>query len=469
MDELPATLTEAAAALAAGRISSLELTTACLARARRANPRLNCFLRIDEEAARAAARGADAARARGTVVGALHGVPIALKDMFYDPPAPTSAGSGFLASHRATTAATVVERLRRAGAINLGALNMTEFALGPTGHNRVHGDCHNPWDPARIAGGSSSGAGAAVAARLAYGALGSDTGGSIRGPASVNGVVGLKPTYGLVPRTGAMPLSWSCDHVGPLARTAADLAHLLGAIAGHDPADPSTRRTPPPDFLARLEAGVAGLRIGVPRRHYFEDVDGDVAAALETALAELASAGAILVPVEAPAPALLTELGRVLVYAEAAAAHAGFLRAHPESYAPQVRARIETGFAIPAPTYLAAAQLRPRHLREFVAGVYARCDVLATPTLAVAVPTLAATDVGGGESMWTVIAALVRCVAPFNYLGVPALSLPAGFDAAGMPVGLQLVGPPFSEARLLRVAAAFQRCTDWHARRPPDG
>lgn len=467
MDALPTTLVGAAAAIAAGRVSSVELTRDCLARTRRANPRLNCFLRIDEDAALAAARDADASRARGAPLGALHGVPIALKDMLYDPPKPTTGGSGFLAGHRAAVTATVVSRLRAAGAINLGALNMTEFALGPTGHNRVHGDCHNPWDPARIPGGSSSGAGAAVAARLVYGALGSDTGGSVRGPASVNGVLGLKPTYGLVSRNGAMPLSWSCDHVGPLARTAEDIACLLGIIAGHDPADPTTRRAPPPDYAARLATGVAGLRIGVPRRHYFDAVDADVGRALEAALAALAGAGATLVPVDAPAPELLTELGRVLVYAEAAAAHAGFLRAHPEAYSPQVRTRIETGFAIPAPTYLAAAQLRPRYLREFVAGVYGGCDVLATPTLAVAVPTLAATDVGGGESMWAVIAQLVRCVAPFNYLGLPALSMPAGFDAAGMPVGLQLVGPPFAESRLLRVAAAFERVTDWHERAPP--
>jgi aspartyl-tRNA(Asn)/glutamyl-tRNA(Gln) amidotransferase subunit A len=467
MGARPATLREAAGAIAAGTVSSVELVADCLARARRENPRLHCFLRLDDDDALAAARAADAARATGRPLGALHGVPIALKDMFYDPPRPTSGGSAFLAGHRGARTATVVERLRAAGAINLGALNMTEFALGPTGHNQTHGDCRNPWDPSRIAGGSSSGAGAAVAARLAYGAVGSDTGGSVRGPASVNGVLGLKPTYGLVPRTGAMPLSWSCDHVGPLARTAGDLACLLGAIAGPDPGDPTTRREAPPDYLAGLAGGIRGLRIGIPRRYYFEDVAADVGAALEAALAVLAAAGAELVPVDAPDPATATELGRVLVYAEAAAAHAGFMQSRPEAYSGQVRARIATGYAIPAPTYLAALQLRTRYLGEFVAAVFGACEAMLTPTLAIAVPTLAATDVGGGESMWAVIASLVRCVAPFNYLGVPALSVPAGFDAAGMPVGMQLVGPPFAERRLLRVAEAYQRATDWHERVPP--
>jgi aspartyl-tRNA(Asn)/glutamyl-tRNA(Gln) amidotransferase subunit A len=204
----------------------------------------------------------------------------------------------------------------------------------------------------------------------------------------------------------------------------------------------------------------------VPRQHYF-DVDGVVGATLEAALATFAAEGATLVPVDAPPPALLSELGRVLVYAEAAAAHAGFLRDNAQDYSPQVRARIATGFAIPAPTYLAALQARPLRLREFVAATLDGCDALLVPTLTVGVPTLAATDVGSGDSMWAVIASLVRTVAPFNYLGLPALSVPVGFDPNGMPVGLQLVGRPFAEARLLRIAAAYQRATDWHERLPP--
>ncbi len=467
MNDAPDTLVSAAAALAAGRVSSIELTRDCLERVARLNGTLNCFLRVEEEAALAAAAAADAARAAGRRLGPLHGVPIALKDMFYDPARETGSGSQVRAGFHGMRVATVSARLAAAGAVNLGALNMTEFALGPTGHNVHHGACRNPWNPDYIAGGSSSGAGAAVAARLAYGTLGSDTGGSIRGPAAVNGVLGLKPTYGRVSRAGAMPLSWSCDHIGPLARTAADLARLLGVIAGQDPADPTASRRPVPDYEAALDTGVVGLRIGIPGNFYFDGVDADVQRRLDAALATLAAAGAVLVPVEVPDPKSLGELSRAIVYPEAAAAHAHWLRSRPGDYSPQVHARLASGVAIPAPLYLEALQLRPRLLAGFVDSVYARCDVLATPTLALRVPTLAATDVGGGEAMWAVIAALVRCVAPFNYLGVPALSVPVGPDANGLPVGLQLVGRPFAEALLLRVAAAYQRDSDWHEHAPP--
>ena len=462
-----ATLTEAAAALARGELSSEELTRDCLARAHRLNPALNCFLRIEDEAALAAARRADAARACGHPLGVLHGVPIAVKDMFYDPARETSSGSEIRRGFHGAATATALARLRGAGAIVLGALNMTEFALGPTGHNPFYGACRNPWNPAHIAGGSSSGSGAAVAARIAFGTLGSDTGGSIRLPAAANGILGLKPTYGRVPRTGAMPLSWSIDHLGPLARTAADLARLLGVIAGHDPADPSSSRRAVPDYEAGLGAGVAGLRLGVPGNFFFDGVEPAVAAALEAALAALEAAGARRVAVTVPAAEHLTELGRTVVYTEAAALHGHWLRTRPQDYSPQVRARVATGVGIPAAAYAEALQLRALLLRRVCAEVFDACDVLVTPALAIDVPTLAATDVGGGASMWSTIAQLLQCVAPFNYLGVPALSVPAGFTPRGLPVGLQLVGRPFAEATLLRVAAAYQRLTDWHERLPP--
>jgi aspartyl-tRNA(Asn)/glutamyl-tRNA(Gln) amidotransferase subunit A len=467
IDPARATLVEAAAALARGAVSSEELTRACLARAHRLNPTLNCFLRIEDEAALAAARRADRARAEGHPLGLLHGVPIAVKDMFYDAAGETSSGSSIRRGFRSTTTATALARLRAAGAVVLGALNMTEFALGPTGHNPFYGACRNPWNPAHIAGGSSSGSGAAVAARIAFGTLGSDTGGSIRLPAAVNGILGIKPTYGRVPRTGAMPLSWSIDHVGPLARTAADLARLLGVVAGQDPADPSASRRAVPDYEASLGRGVKGLRLGVPANFFFDDVEPGVQRVLEAALATLEAAGARRVAVAVPAAEHLTELGRTVVYTEAAALHGHWLRTRPLDYSPQVRARVATGVAIPAAAYAEALQLRALLLRSFCEAVYGACDVLVTPALAIDVPTLAATDVGGGASMWSTIAQLLKCVAPFNYLGVPALSLPVGFTASGLPVGLQLVGRPFAEATLLGVAAAYQRFTDWHDRVPP--
>jgi aspartyl-tRNA(Asn)/glutamyl-tRNA(Gln) amidotransferase subunit A len=469
LDPTHATLVDVAAAIVRGEVSSVELTRACLERAHLLDRELNCFIRIEDDAALREAARADAARADGEPMGLLHGVPLAVKDIFYDPERETSSGSRVRAGFRATTRATVLTRLSAAGAVNLGALNMTEFALGPTGHNAFHGACRNPWNPAYIAGGSSSGAGAAVAARIVFGTLGSDTGGSIRLPATANGVAGLKATYGRVSRAGAMPLSWSTDHVGPLARTARDLARLLTVIAGTDAADPRSSARPVPDYEKMLDGSIKDLRIGIPSNYYFDGVDRDVGRLLEAALQVLVGLGARLVEVAVPAPEHLTELSRAIVYSEAAALHGHWLRTRPQDYSPQVRARAATGIAIPAATYLEALQLRPMLLRSFVTEVYAACDVLATPTLAVPLPTVAETDVGASAGMWQAIAQLVRCTAPFNYLGVPALSVPVGFTARGLPAGLQLVGRPFAENQLLRVAAAYQSETDWHERVPSFG
>jgi aspartyl-tRNA(Asn)/glutamyl-tRNA(Gln) amidotransferase subunit A len=386
--------------------------------------------------------------------------------MYYDANRVTNCGSRVRQGWRPGETGSILARVHAAGAVNLGALNMTEFALGPTGHNAFYGACRNPWNLAHIAGGSSSGSGASVAARLAFGALGSDTGGSIRLPAAANGVVGMKATYGRVTRAGAMPLSPWMDHLGPLTRTARDAARLLRVLAGHDPADPTTSRRPVPDYEAQIEQGIEGLRIGVPTNYYWNGATPDVRATLEAALRALENCGARRVELEVPAPEHLTELSRVVVYSEAAALHGHWLRTQPEDYSPQVRARAATGAAIPAAAYLEALQLRPLLLRRFVEHVYARCDVLFTPTLVIPVPTLAETDVGGSAAMWDVIARLVQCTAPFNYLGVPALAVPAGFAGNGLPVSFQLVGRPFAEGVLLRAAAAYEAVTDWHERVP---
>jgi len=450
------TLEEAALAVSQGRVSSVELVRQTIGRIEQLNPRLNCFLRVDADIALEEARRADDARSRGLPLGPLHGVPIALKDMFYDPVRQTTSGSRLRAGFVAHSTATVVSRLRRAGAINVGALHMTEFALGPTGHNAHHGPCRNAWNPDYISGGSSSGSGTAVAAGLVFGALGSDTGGSVRVPAAANGVLGLKPTYGRVPRTAMMNLSWSTDHVGPIARNARDLALIYAAIAGHDPLDATSSHRPVGNPTDELSRGVQGLRIGIPTHYYFEAVDADVNVRLQSALADLATAGAILVPVSVPEPAALADLSRMIVYAEAAALHGAWLRTRADEYSPQVRARILTGLALPAPLYLEALQLRAGLLRRFVEQVFSECDVMATPTLAPRVPTIEETDVGAGASMWQLLARLVRCTAPFNYLGVPALAVPTGPDANGLPTSLQLVARPFAENRLLTVAAALE-------------
>lgn len=466
MDAVHSTVAGAAGAIARGEVSSVELTRALLERAHRLNATLNCFIRLEDDLALAEAAAADAARAQGRTLGPLHGVPFAAKDMFYDPQRVTSCGSRVRAGYRPAATATVLARLRAAGAVNLGATNMTEFALGPTGHNAWYGACRNPWNPAHVAGGSSSGSGAAVAARLACAALGSDTGGSIRLPAAANGVLGLKATYGRISRAGAMPLSSSMDHVGPFTRTARDCARVLQVLAGYDPADPTASRRDVPDYEASLGQDVAGLRVGVPRNHFFAAATPDVRAALDAALRELEGLGLRVVELEVEHAEHMTELSRAVVYSEAAALHGHWLRTRADDYSPQVRARAATGLAIPAASYLEALHLRPLLLRRYVERVHSQCDVLFTPTLPIPVPTIAETDVGGSSAMWETIAKMVPCTAPFNYLGVPALSVPAGFTANGLPASFQLVARPFAEAQLLRVAAAYQGVTDWHVREP---
>ncbi len=459
-------LTQIAADLASGAISSVELTQAALARAAQAQSALNCFIAIEPEAALAAAATADRARAQGARLGPLHGVPLAHKDMYYTAGRVTDCGSRVRRGFVPAVTASVIDRMNAAGAVTLGRLNMTEFALGPTGHNAWWGDCRNPWNTAHIAAGSSSGSGAAVAARVAFASLGSDTGGSTRLPACVNGLVGLKPTYSLISRFGSMELAFSVDTPGPLARTAADLAILLGVIAGHDPRDPTSSSRAVPNYTAGLTTELRGVRIGVPKQYFFDHVTADVGAALDEALTVFRAQGATIVEAEVPYAAHLSELSRALVYPEATALHLHELQHRPLEFSPQVRVRASTGLAIPAATYLAAQQVRATVLQAFVERSLGNCDVLFAPTLSIPVPTLEETGVGGGEAMWRVIAKLVHCTAPFNYLGVPALSVPAGFAANRLPVGFQLVGRPFAEARLLAVAHAYQCATDWHERAP---
>lgn len=467
-------LLQAAARLREGRLTSAALTESLLARADWAQARTNCFLRLDAAAARHAAALADerlaAARAAGRDPAAtepLLGVPLAHKDMFVGTGSAAGAAGGALPScgsrvreggaALATGSATVLARLEAAGAHALGALNMAEFALGATGHNAAFGDCRNAWQPAHVSGGSSSGSGAAVACGATAASLGSDTGGSVRIPAAANGVLGLKPTYGLLPRTGSMKLSPSIDTLGPIARSAADLAALLQFIAGADGHDALAAQRMPPDYAAALGRGIEGLRIGLPREHFFAVATPEVRAAMERCLALLEGEGARVIEVDVPDAAPLAELSRAVVYAEATAMHAPQLRAQAARYTPQVRLRASTGLAIPGAAYLEALRLRPLLLARFVREVFGRCDLLFTPTLPIPVPRRDETDVGAGSGLWEILSKLVHCTAPFNYLGLPAIAVPAGLDARGLPLSAQFVGRPFAEATLLRVAAAQQR------------
>ena len=456
-------LCEAVDGLREGRLQSAELVREAIARARLAQLRHNCFVQIDAEGAMAAAEMADAllqgcAREGVRPPGALLGVPLAHKDMFEREGRPTSCASKVREPRAARGSATVISRLDLAGAVDLGTLNMAEFALGATGHNATMGDCRNAWDPQFISGGSSSGSAVAVASGAVFASLGSDTGGSVRIPASANGVIGLKPTYGLIPRTGSMKLSPSIDVIGPMARSARDIALLLEVLAGADGLDACSSSRPRPRYTQQISRGVEGLRIGVPRNYFPVGVAPSIRSAMEASLGLLERAGATLVPLDVPQEvAAMAELSRAVVYAEATALHAAGLRNMGSRYTPQVRLRASTGLGIPAPVYLEALQWRLPVLRRFVEQVFSRCDVLQTPTIPIPVPRRDETDVGAGPALWELLAQLVRCTAPFNYLGLPAISVPAGLDSRGLPIGAQYVARPFAETVLLRVAAVQQR------------
>jgi aspartyl-tRNA(Asn)/glutamyl-tRNA(Gln) amidotransferase subunit A len=459
-------LAQAAGALRTHRISSVELTRACLARAEAANPQLNCFLAIEADSALAAAQRADDALACGDACGLLHGVPLAHKDMFYRAGKVTTGGTKIRRDFVPHKDSTIAKRLDAAGAVWLGALNMSEFAANPAGHNVHYGHCRNPWDPESITGGSSSGSAAAVGARACFGSIGSDTGGSIRVPAAVCGVVGLKPTYGLVSRHGALPRSWSLDCVGPLARTVEDCALLTQAIAGRDPLDPTSADLPVPDYVAGLRGGIEKLRIGVPANFFFDDVHPSVHTQLDSALQVLQRLGAECVKVVVPDQERLFTISDAVVKSEAATLHGRWIRERPQDYSLFVRSRIEAGFHIPATRYLEAVALRARILADFVARAFEHADVLFTPVLPIEVPKLAATEVGTPADVQRVIVALTRCTRNVNFLGLPALCVPCGFSSNGMPVGFQLIGRPFSEATLFRTGHAYESATDWHLRLP---
>ena len=460
------TLVEAATAIRRRKISSVELTRACIDQAKAVQPKLNCFIALEEEDALKAARKADQALKRSTRVGLLHGVPLAHKDMYYRAGKVSTCGSKILKDYRPAVTATVVERLADAGAVWLGSLNMAEFAANPTGHNDHWGHCRNPWNPLHMTGGSSSGSASAVGARACFGSLGSDTGGSVRLPAAACGVVGLKPTNGLVSRYGVMPRSWSQDTVGPLTRTVADCARIMRVIAGPDPRDTTCDATPAPNYEQGLQDRIKGLIIGVPANHYYDGIDEDVRRAMDASLKVLASLGARIVPVTVPDPARIFLLSNIVTISEAAAVHSRWMRERPQDYSMYVRTRVEPGYHIAAPTYLEALNLRTHFLDEFLRTVFSQVDLVHAPVIGITVPTIAETEPQAAGDVLGLVARITRNTRPTNYLGLPALSVPAGFSANGLPVAFQLMGRPFSEALILRAAHHYQRETDWHARAP---
>jgi aspartyl-tRNA(Asn)/glutamyl-tRNA(Gln) amidotransferase subunit A len=471
-DPTALTLRAAAASIARGELRAEALVEACLDRIERLQPKLNCFIRVTADAAREQARAADRAVKAGQRLGPLHGVPLAHKDMFYRAGEVCSCGSkiraGFVPDHTAT----VLARFDAAGAVELGRLNLAEFALGPTGHNDHFGRCRNPWNPEHITGGSSSGSGAAVAAGLAFGALGSDTGGSVRLPAAVCGIAGIKPTLGRVSRYGAMPLSQSLDCIGVLARSVGDCARLLSVIAGADDRDGMSSRQPVEDYERGLEdaagsGALAGVTIGVPDRYYYDGIDPEVAELLAASRALLEKRGARIVDVPVGDHGMINDLAGAVVMAEGAALHLPWLRERPQDYSPQVRARLLAGVGLPATLYLQALQARSRLLDEVLRETFAKCDALHIPVLKRPVPTAAETDVGGSPAMAGVLAQIVADTRPINYLGLPGLSVPIGFTRNGLPQAMQLVGRPFREHLLFRVGAAYEAAAARRGERPP--
>ena len=436
------------------RVSPVEIVEALLDRIERYDGYLRSYLTVCADEALAGARRAERAILRGARRGPLHGIPISHKDISWTKGVRTTAHSRALVDFVPAEDATHVRRLREAGMILLGKTSTTEFANGGMD---LRGYTPNPWNPTRYTGGSSAGSASALAAGLAVAATGSDTGGSIRVPSSFCGIVGLKPTYGRVSRYGVIPLSWTLDNAGPMARTVRDCALLLQAMAGPDPRDPASARVAVPDFTAGLGRGVRGLVLGVPQQHYYEGLEPDVDRVVRAALRTLEALGARLEPVDLPHAGELEPAYSVLIAVEAFALHAGRLRRQWALYGERSRRRIATGVLYTAAEYQQALQIR-RVWTEEVNAVLGRVNALVTPTLPYPAFTLEVQQAGPPDSSWG--------TRQFNLSGHPALSVPCGFTADGLPVGLQIAGRAFDEATLFRIAHAYEAATDWHRRRP---
>ena len=452
-----ATIAELGARYRKRDLSPVEVTQALLARIEKLDPILNAFVTLTADSALAEARSAEEALRRGDARPLL-GIPVAHKDIYLTRGVRTTGGSALLADWIPDEDATCVQRWRAAGTVQLGKLITHEFAFGLQFPGHRFPPAKNPWSLDHIPGGSSSGSGAALAAGLVTGATGSDTGGSIRGPAAFCGIVGLKPTYGRSSRAGVLTLSWTLDHTGPMARTVRDCAFLLQPLAGYDPADPASSRAPVDDYVAPLGRDIRGLKIGVPRAYFLEEVDAEVARAFEDALETLRRLGAEVRDVQIPSLRGAHSFLLILM-AEAYAYHERDIREHPELYGEVLRERILAGALVSASEYTQAQRIRAEICRE-TAEVLKTVDVLASPTaLKPATPFVQAFD--------PEFAFPKSNMAPFNLTGLPTLALPCGFSASGLPVSIQLSGRPFEEATVLRAGHAYEQATTWHTRRPP--
>jgi len=463
MEELTyLTLSEASQLLARKEISPVELTRACLERIDRIDPLINSFITIVPWIAMEQARRAEAELLNGERRGPLHGIPMALKDLYETAGIQTTAGSRHFSDYVPDKDGVVVQKLHAAGMVLLGKLNLHEIALGVTNENPHYGVCHNPWDFERMPGGSSGGSAAALAAGLCLGSLGSDTGGSIRIPSSLCGVVGLKPTYGRVSLRGIIPLSWNLDHAGPMARSVMDVAHLLQIIAGYDAEDPNCVDVPVGDYLTSIEAGIRGWRVALLSGEYIDAADSPVLMAVRQAAGVLESLGASIEEIELANLSQIAQSNSLMVTSDAAAFHQERVKSGSEDFGIDVLKRLLSGAAYSSTEYILARRTQTLAKRQMEA-LFKKFDLLILPTTPILAPPMHALDAIERARQ------LTRFTAPFNLTGLPALSLPCGFVREGkvdLPVGLQIVAPYWGEVRLLRAAYAYEQATPWHNRKP---
>jgi aspartyl-tRNA(Asn)/glutamyl-tRNA(Gln) amidotransferase subunit A len=447
-------------------ISPVEIIEAHLTRIDATEPVLNSFITLLADEARGAALQAEKDIQSGRYKGPLHGIPVALKDLYNTGGVRTTSGSRIFDNFIPTEDCTVAAKFQQAGAILVGKLNMHPFAYGPTGENLDYGHMHNPWNPDMVTGGSSGGSGSAAAAGQCTITTGSDTGGSIRIPAALCGIVGLKPTYGLVSRHGLTALSWSLDHPGPMTRTVEDAAITMNVIAGHDPKDVASAKVDIPDYTSALSGDIKGLRIGIVKEYFETPLDPQVRKAVMDAIGLLESMGAEVKEVSYPMFNQSQAISSTVLMSEATAYHRDLLEKDGHQIYEPVRQRLEAGLFISAAEYLRAQQARTifdnqgRRLLDDV-------DLLAGPTEPVTAPRIMASKVMAGEQEVGVVGALTQYTRQYNINGFPAISVPCGFSDENMPIGLQLAGKPFDELTVLRAAHAYEQATDWHTRRPP--
>ncbi len=459
MNEL-STISEVASRLRRKEISPIELTRESLTRIEKLNPSLNAFITVMGESALGEASRAEAEIARGNWRGPLHGIPVALKDLIDTAGVRTTSGSAFHEKRVPDEDAEVTRRLRHAGAVIVGKNNLHEFAYGGSSLVSHFGNVHNPWDPSRIAGGSSGGSSAGVVSGMVFAAIGTDTAGSIREPAALCGCVGLKATYGRVSSRGVIPLSASLDHVGPIARSVTDAAIVLQAIAGYDAADITSADVPVADYVSALRENAKSLRVGVARAYFFEDLDQEVASAMEHALHGIETLVAEMKEVRLEVPT-----DRMLQAAESYAYHAEHISASPELFQPETLRRIRAGEKVSAAEYIQRRRELEENRRQ-IQQVFADVDLIVTPTTPVPAPAIAELR-ANADALRPAELKLLRNTRPFNVWGLPAISVPCGFTQSGLPIGLQIAGPHWREDLVLRLAYAYEQVTAWHKRRSP--